>query len=487
MKALSNYTLRTKLIVSYVVFVVPILSGGGFFYYETARRSLDAELGERLVAVAQAAATRFNPLIISSLEPGDEQSRTFQSYRASLLRIRDRTNLKRLYVFDTDYRCLLDTGEGVPIGTPYARLHFQNREIEACKAGNPTASVLFRGDDGTRYKSGFAAIEDSDGSVAAFVCADASAGYLRLIADLRKSILIFVLLGAAVTVGMGFLLARSVSHPVSRLVSEAEKIGRGRMDRPVQIGKAGTRELAFLAEALDRMRERLGQREENQQMMVAGVAHEIRNPLGGIELFASLARQELDDGTEAAQYLDRVKAETGSLKTIINHFLEFARPVPVKPADLDLANVVEQAAELLSREARGKGAVFSFNIPAQASAVRADREQLARVFLNLFSNAVKALPAQGGKIVVTAQRRSHSGTRMVEVEVADNGCGMDRETLKKIFNPFYTTRDSGMGLGLAIVKKILEENNGWIEVSSETGKGARFKLYLPAGRPQQRA
>jgi len=470
-------TLRTKLIVSFVAFVVPILAASGFFYYETARRSLDAELGERLVAVAQATATRFNPLIVSSFVPGDEAGQTYRSYRKSLVMIRDRTNLKRLYLFDRNYRSLLDTEEGIPVGTPYARLNFQQAEIQSCLAGKPAASVLFQGEDGVYYKSGFAGLEDASGEVLAFVGADAGAGYLDLIAGLRRSIMVFVLLGAGVTVGLSFLLARTVSRPVRKLVFEAESMGRGRLNRPVNIGLAGTRELAILAEALERMRERLNQREENQRLMVAGIAHEIRNPLSGIELFATLASQEIKSGSEAAQYLNRVIEETGSLKKILNHFLEFARPSPAKPANLDLARVVSQAAALLIQDVETRGARIKISIPPEAAFIRADQEQLGRVFLNLFTNALEAIPPGEGLIEVEA-RRGDWGE--VAVKVADNGRGMDQETMKKIFNPFFTTRDNGMGLGLAIVKKILEENNGTIEVESEPGKGTRFTVFLPA-------
>jgi signal transduction histidine kinase len=476
MNGLSQTRLRTKLILTYVAFVVPILAVSGFFYYESARRRLDAELGERLVAVAQATATRFNPMIVSSFERGDEQGRTYQSYRASLVQIRDRTNLKRLFVFDPQLRSLLDTQDGITIGTGYARLRFQEAEIKACLEGRPAASVLFQGEDGAWYKSGFAAIVDRQGKAVAIVGTDASATYLSHIAGLRRSILAFVLLGAGLTVGLGFLLARSVTRPVNRLVSQAERIGRGKMDQPLKIGEAGTREIAFLARALDRMRERLSQREENQRMMVAGVAHEIRNPLGGIELFASLASQELKKDSEASKYLERVIEEVGSLKAILNNFLEFARPAPPKPDNLELSPLIQTAAGLVTGQTRTKAAEISIDIPREALHVRADPEQLSRVFLNLFNNALEALPDSNGKITVTASRKD-SGE--IAVELRDNGCGMDSETVKKIFNPFFTTRDSGLGLGLAIVKKTLEENGGWIEVDSAPGKGTCFTLLLP--------
>jgi len=470
--------LRTRIIVSFVAFVVPMIAVSGLFYYDNARRSLDAALGERLIAVAQATAPRFNPLILTTFEPGDENRRNYLSYRRSLLTIKEQTGLRRLYLFDPQGKCLIDTEEGIPIGTPYARLRYlQSRELEAALAGQTAAGVLFRGEDGAWYKSGFAPIKDDSGRVVALVGADAGAEYLRLIAGLGNSIFAFVILGAALTVGIGYLLARTVSRPVHRLVAEADRIGRGSMDRPVDIGRGKVRELAVLAEALNRMRERLGEREENLRLMVAGVAHEIRNPLGGIELFAELARQELETGSEASAYLERVTAEVNSLKAIVNHFLEYARPAPAAPVSFELAELAEQTAALVCAEAGARGAQIEVDIPASVPLVRADRNQISRALLNLLTNALAALPENGGRVTVSAHS-ARCGT--VALEVSDNGCGMDRQTLKKIFNPFFTTREEGAGLGLAIVKKTVEENGGTIEVESAPGRGSRFTAFLPA-------
>ncbi len=474
-----RFSLRTRLIVSYVLFVAPVLALSGLFYYETARRGLDAELGKRLVAIAQVTATRLTPLIVASFEPGDESGRTHHGYRASLLRIRDRTDLRRLYVFDREGRSLLDTREAIPVGAPYARLQFLRSELEACLAGGTAASVLFQGEDGLWYKSGFAPLEDEEGTVVAVVGADASAAYLELISGLRRSVLLFVLLGAGATALLGYLLGRSIAAPVSRLASRAEAIGQGRLDEPVESGPGDPRELASLAETLDRMRERLGQREDNQRLMVAGVAHEIRNPLGGIELFASLARRELAPGSEPARYLERVIEETGSLKRIVGLFLEFARPLAVSAVDLELERVAGPAAEMLAGRAREKGARIELRLSPEAAAAHADPGQLQHVFMNLFANALEALPDQGGLVEVCSARESVGGAEFVRVEVRDNGCGMSEEVLKKAFNPFFTTRDGGIGLGLAIVRKVLEENGGWIEARSTVGRGTSFLLHLP--------
>ncbi|MCE5269989.1 HAMP domain-containing histidine kinase [bacterium] len=470
--------LRTRLIVAYVAFVVPVLALSGLFYYETARRSLDRELGKGLVAVAGAVATRFEPELLASFRPGDEEFRSWQSYRAQLERMRQAAGLRRLLVFDLQFRSLLDTEPGLPIGTPLARLQYQRPEVEATLAGHPSASVLFRGDDGQWYKSGFAVVTGRDSAAVAVVAADAGADYLELVAGLGRWVILFVLLGAALTVAAGFFLARSVSRPVQRLVEAAERIGQGRLDRAVEVQRRAPREIGALAAAFNRMRQGLNEREESQRLMVASVAHEIRNPMSGIEMFAALARDEAAPGSEARGYIERVMSEVASLKLILNNFLEYARPAHPERESLDLESVAGGALDLVRPLAVERGAALELELDPQARTVFADRGQLARVLLNLLTNALQALPAGGVGRVRVASRPGLPGETVVEV--SDNGSGMDSATVEKVFQPFFTTRDTGLGLGLAIVKKTLEENGGSIQVESAPGRGSTFRLTLPS-------
>lgn len=472
-----GHSLRVRLIAAYVAFVAPVVALSGFYYYDTARRGLDRELGKGLCAVAGAAATRFNPLILSSFGPEDRDNRALWSYHSALERIRERAGLDRVFIFDLEFRSLLDTREGVRIGTTYSRLQFQRPEIESALAGSPTASVLFRGEDGQWYKSGFAAIEDDDGNRSAVIAVDASADYLQTVAGLGRSVGLFVVLVIALTVIIAYILARTVSRPVNRLVSAAESIGRGLLDRPVEVEPGASREMGVLAAALNRMRQSLNEREENQRLMVAGVAHEIRNPLGGIEIFAALAREEVPAG-EARRYLDRVVEEVSNLKEIINNFLDYARPAPPVRESLDLRELVTGAAELVEHSVSRRGARISLELDGRARRVFADRGQISRALLNLLTNAVEALPESGGGTVRVVSRPGADNE--VIVEVADNGCGMDDRTREKVFHPFFTTRDKGIGLGLAIVRKTVEENGGLVTVESEPGRGSVFRLTLPA-------
>ncbi len=472
----AHTSIRTKLSIIFIILVVPLLAASGYLFHTLARDSLDRELGHRLVAVAQATATRFNPFILTGFRRGDESGRSYGGYRASLLEIRDRTGLERIFVFGPDGLSILDTEDGVGVGSSYARLSFQHTEVQACLAGQAAASVLFRGEDGRWYKSGFAPVIDDEMRAVAVVVTDASAGYLDVIRGFDRSIMLFVLIGAAVAVGLGFLFARTISTPVDRLVRQAERIGRGRLEVPLGEGDLGNRELQYLATAMERMRERLAQREENQRMMVAGVAHELRNPLGGVKMFATLARQELQDNNEAADFIDRVVREVGSLERIIADFLEYARPSRPQSEPVSLAAAAAEASGLLEEDFARAGARLQLDIPDGLPAVAADPEHLGRVLLNLFSNALEALPERGGEVRVSAEPVAESE---IALHMEDNGRGMDEATMARIFNPFFTTRDNGMGLGLAIVKKTLEESGAAIEVASTPGEGTRFTIYFP--------
>jgi signal transduction histidine kinase len=245
---------------------------------------------------------------------------------------------------------------------------------------------------------------------------------------------------------------------------------------PLEEQNLGNRELQYLATEMERMRQRLAQREENQRMIVAGVAHEIRNPLGGVEMFASLARKEVDENSETARYIDKVVREVASLKRIIGDFLEFARPSEPLSEPVSLATAAKKAAGLLQADFDSRNANLILEIPVDLPPVSVDPEHLGRILLNLLSNALESLPESGGKVKIAAGR-SNYGEILLTVE--DNGCGMGQETLARVFNPFFTTRDNGMGLGLAIVKKTLEENGAAIEVESEPGVGSKFTIYFP--------
>ena len=209
----------------------------------------------------------------------------------------------------------------------------------------------------------------------------------------------------------------------------------------------------------------------------AGLAHELRNPLGTIKASSEmLARAVAAENEVAREVSGFIASEVDRCNSLITRFLQFARPLHLQLEKADLAQVLDRAITAAERETPGI-AVYR-NYAPEIPPFPLDAALLERVFYNLVLNAAQA-SAPGG--AVTVKTRAAEGT--AEVAVIDRGAGIDPQHLETIFNPFFTTKPDGVGLGLAIVSKIVDEHGGKISVESELGKGSVFRVQLPMEGP----
>ena len=176
----------------------------------------------------------------------------------------------------------------------------------------------------------------------------------------------------------GILLARSVGRPVRMLVEQARRIGHGKLDRQVEVSGNTPREIMELAHEFNRMRERLDAREENQRMMIAGVAHEIRNPLSGMTLFSNLVRENIPENSESREYIDKINTELNNLKNILNQFLSYARPCPPQIKKVDLFELVDNALALVESQLSEKRALVNNQLERERHFAQIDQEQIGR-------------------------------------------------------------------------------------------------------------
>jgi two-component system, NtrC family, sensor histidine kinase HydH len=224
--------------------------------------------------------------------------------------------------------------------------------------------------------------------------------------------------------------------------------------------------------------------------MSAGLAHEIRNPLGAIKGAAQLLipnehRPVPVEPGETAELLNIIVEEANRLNNVVTRFLDYARaerPGREGSARVDLNAIVRKTSHLLGQQDELKNVEVRVRTDDLLPTVAGDAESILQVFLNLGLNALQAMPTGGTlEILTTRRRRSRLGYgQFAEVRFRDTGVGIPRDKLKKLFIPFYTTKTKGTGLGLAISQRIINQHGGTIEVRSTLGQGSTFSVFLPA-------
>ena len=213
----------------------------------------------------------------------------------------------------------------------------------------------------------------------------------------------------------------------------------------------------------------------------AGLAHELRNPLAVIKGSAETLMRKLKNSdpitTEMAEY---ISGEVNRMNALVTRFLDFARPHKLEQHQEEILPLIERALKAARDRWPNSRVEVEKHFAPDLPEIAVDGELIERVFSNLVINAYEAMGAEGGRLRVAATPASE-GKRGVEVMFEDTGPGIAGELREQIFNPFFTTKESGVGLGLSIVSKIVDDHRGWIRVSSEPGKGACFHLFLPEG------
>ena len=236
-------------------------------------------------------------------------------------------------------------------------------------------------------------------------------------------------------------------------------------------------------------RERLRDRLAAVGEMAAVMAHEIKNPLAGIEVLAGLLRRKVPDNADAQALVKDIISEAKMANAIVQEVLAFVRPVRLQVDRTSLSESIASALSLADGKATRGNILVDVALPGDLPTLGADQHQLTQVFCNLLINAYEALEGRGrieisGRLASTATDGAllpdgHAAVPTVVVEVADDGPGMPADVAEKIFNPFFTTKAQGSGLGLAIVRKIVDAHEGRIDMTTADGRGTRFRVTLP--------
>lgn len=301
----------------------------------------------------------------------------------------------------------------------------------------------------------------------------------------------------------GFVLFdRNISKPVTHLMEGIRSLSARGLTRDIEVPIRSKDEIGELARAfktmvLDLAAKEQAQRELQDQLaqkerlaaigeMVAGVAHQIKNPLATIKVASQSLSEELLSQAPAQAALARIDREVNRLNRFLQAFFNFAAPSAPQKSRCGLRAIVQEALSHVEEELIRAGVRVSELYSDDLPPLFVDAQRLLQAFTNLFRNAIQAMP-NGGVLSVAAETgRPGNGTGVeasapwVSVRISDTGCGIASENLKKIFRPFFTTRASGTGLGLSFVYKVVEGHGGEVRASSQPGQGSTFELFLPA-------
>ena len=314
----------------------------------------------------------------------------------------------------------------------------------------------------------------------------------REIDTLDRRVLLAAVLFALLGAGMGYYMAERIGDPVNRLTRATRRIARG--DFSARVAETSSDELRRLVADFNKMAADLqsqrGELERTHRLdawaeMARQVAHEIKNPLTPIQLSSEhLVRVNKDKGEPLSPVLEEcvtsILSQVKLLRQISAEFSSFAsRPTP-HPEPTSLAELIPTVVEPYVTGLAGRVAV-RMDVPASIPLVVVDRVLLARALTNMIENALHAMPGNG---TLTVKAETTPGT--VRLSVSDTGTGMDPEALRRIFEPYFSTKATGTGLGLTIAKRNVELNGGRIHVESSPGKGTRVTIELPASAPNAR-
>lgn len=327
------------------------------------------------------------------------------------------------------------------------------------------------------------------------------------ISDLSEKLVVFenasldemIKRSAAITLGMlllllvlflavALLLDRAMMNPIRRFEAYNRRIAQGDFS-PIKPARWYRDEFSDLALVVNQMLAALKVHQERcvkagklavVGTLTSGIAHEINNPLNNI----SMTTEALMEGFKTLgdeqkwKYLQDIYFETERAAETVKSLLDFTRRERLEMSPLALGEVIQQTARLVQNEMAISNVAFEARVPDNLPPVLGAFNQLRQVFLNLFLNAIQAMP-QGGRLLVTALKGEEG---KVCVEVHDEGAGIPQEILTHVFDPFFTTKEpgKGTGLGLSVSVSILKKHGGDIQVESQPGQGTTFRVCLPA-------
>lgn len=293
-------------------------------------------------------------------------------------------------------------------------------------------------------------------------------------------------------IAVSIFLSMKYTQPIHKLVKVVQKVASGDLTETMEV--KGRDEIGELNKSFNEMVKSLKEMREMEErlrkaehlskigQLASGIAHEIRNPLNFVNLSIDHLRvkhipDDPKDREEFNRIISNIKEEIQRLNSMVDNFLNYGKPVKLNIQMISLTDIIKEVIALADEKLTEQRIKIETNFNSDIQKIPADSQQIKTCFMNLIINAIQAMP-NGGKIIINMLISNGSASIMVK----DTGIGIEAENISKIFEPYFTTKESGIGLGLALTKRIVEEHGGSINIISEKGKGTVATIELPVVR-----
>ena len=340
------------------------------------------------------------------------------------------------------------------------------REISQALEGKTVSSPLFSDRSGNHYKSVFCPVSFPDSSTT-ILAIDANADFFLETAKLRRQIFTIGGIVLLISIVISLILSQTLTHPLYKLTQFASEIGKGR-GRSFSLENRND-EIGFLGKTMQKMQSEIDQREKENKQLIASVAHEIRNPLGGMQVNADLLLEESEHSSKTTKYTKAISREVKHLSEIVESFLTYARPIEHNTIFTDIRQILQESVSQIQSEFPNRNISIVGN-----GKTNIHPGKMRHAFYNLLKNGVEATDNSNIIEVKIINYKTE-----LKIHFCNKGKSIPQEIQPQIFDAFFSTKASGVGLGLTITKSIVEQHGGNIYLVRSDENGTEFVLILP--------
>ncbi|MBN2601661.1 MAG: HAMP domain-containing histidine kinase [Candidatus Marinimicrobia bacterium] len=370
-----------------------------------------------------------------------------------------------IYILDSENTILLSAGN--KLNATHSTLIHQ-LEIEKARTNGIWFAPLYQDESGKSFKSVYKSFE-TDNFPGTIIGLDADARFLKYTGMLHQRILFIGASVLIISIIAVMILSQTLTQPLRNLAEFAKNIGRGRAELPIPEDRRD--EIGFLGKTMEEMRREIARRENENKELIASVAHEIRNPLAGMQVNAELLLEATQNQKELHNYSRAVTNEIENLSNIVENFLAYAQPIDTNLESQSLRTIIDEIINTLKRD-----------FPYHSILVNGDEHayvhpnKIRHTFINLLKNACESSPE---KNPINVQITRNNNTLIIAIQ--NRGEAIPPQIQSQIFEAFFSTKGTGVGLGLSIAKSIVGQHGGKIRLAHSDTDGTEFVIELPAG------